>query len=352
MPIKFRCSYCRQFLGISRAKAGELVDCPTCGRSIRVPGLDGIALPVASVERDQQDSKLIRALDELANWNAAEFSAIAAPLNSEETEIPQPIAEPIPIEVPIAPQPVLVKSPVSVMQAADDAEVRMNGPAMDQALAELNQLAVAIPTHEVIATSQIRTTQWANSCLVTALLVTGISLAAFGLGWWLRSENSPPASPLSEDKPEVAVPEVLPAITGRISYRTADGSTLPDEGARILVLPLEREGKAKLPVDGFGGGDDPADRRVARAALMALGGDFFTADAAGQFAITLPNPGTFQIVVISRHVERGPSVVEPELVRSLSLYFDQPNRLLGQTKVQHGQVRYKGAAPVIWDHAF
>jgi hypothetical protein len=37
MPIRFRCQYCQQLLGIARRKAGSLVRCPTCQRDVEVP---------------------------------------------------------------------------------------------------------------------------------------------------------------------------------------------------------------------------------------------------------------------------------------------------------------------------
>tara|TARA_R110002072_G_scaffold155657_2_gene306003 strand:- start:11436 stop:12782 length:1347 start_codon:yes stop_codon:yes gene_type:complete len=67
MPIKFRCQHCRQFLGISRSKAGEIFDCPTCGWTLRVPDLDGSVKPLPDPGLDMGDSKLARALDELAS---------------------------------------------------------------------------------------------------------------------------------------------------------------------------------------------------------------------------------------------------------------------------------------------
>ncbi|NQV27089.1 MAG: hypothetical protein HQ518_22300, partial [Rhodopirellula sp.] len=67
MPIKFRCQHCRQFLGISRAKAGEIFDCPTCGWTLRVPDLDGTIRPLPGPGLDLEDSKLAQALDELAS---------------------------------------------------------------------------------------------------------------------------------------------------------------------------------------------------------------------------------------------------------------------------------------------
>jgi phage FluMu protein Com len=37
MPIRFRCAYCNQLLGISRRKSGTVVRCPTCAGQVVVP---------------------------------------------------------------------------------------------------------------------------------------------------------------------------------------------------------------------------------------------------------------------------------------------------------------------------
>src|SRR4051794_2343857 len=110
MPIKFRCNFCRQFLGISRAQAGGIVDCPTCGRSIRVPLLDGTLQPLPQPELNLQDTQLKRALDELARLANPDSSPVVVTFETatdaddeDENGIPQLIPEPIPIEVPIPP---------------------------------------------------------------------------------------------------------------------------------------------------------------------------------------------------------------------------------------------------------
>jgi hypothetical protein len=43
MPIRFRCAYCNQLLGIARRKAGTVVRCPTCAGQVVVPSADAIA---------------------------------------------------------------------------------------------------------------------------------------------------------------------------------------------------------------------------------------------------------------------------------------------------------------------
>jgi hypothetical protein len=37
MPIRFRCAYCNQLLGIARRKAGTVVKCPKCSGQVVVP---------------------------------------------------------------------------------------------------------------------------------------------------------------------------------------------------------------------------------------------------------------------------------------------------------------------------
>jgi hypothetical protein len=43
MPIRFRCAYCNQLLGIARRKAGTVVRCPTCAGQVVVPAADAAA---------------------------------------------------------------------------------------------------------------------------------------------------------------------------------------------------------------------------------------------------------------------------------------------------------------------
>lgn len=38
MPIRFRCAYCNQLMGIARRKSGTVVRCPTCTGQVVVPG--------------------------------------------------------------------------------------------------------------------------------------------------------------------------------------------------------------------------------------------------------------------------------------------------------------------------
>lgn len=46
MPIRFRCSYCNQLLGIARRKIGSVVRCPTCAGQVVVPSKSTVAAEV------------------------------------------------------------------------------------------------------------------------------------------------------------------------------------------------------------------------------------------------------------------------------------------------------------------
>lgn len=43
MPVRFRCAYCNQLLGIARRKAGTIVRCPTCSGQVVVPSIESVA---------------------------------------------------------------------------------------------------------------------------------------------------------------------------------------------------------------------------------------------------------------------------------------------------------------------
>src|SRR5262245_25016146 len=43
MPIRFRCAYCNQLMGIAKRKAGTVVRCPKCAGQVIVPDPGAVA---------------------------------------------------------------------------------------------------------------------------------------------------------------------------------------------------------------------------------------------------------------------------------------------------------------------
>ena len=85
MPIRFRCAYCNQLMGIASRKAGTVVKCPKCAGEIIVPALEETDAappePSASATGGQafEEDDFARYLDEPANGSAAQTEAPLAP---------------------------------------------------------------------------------------------------------------------------------------------------------------------------------------------------------------------------------------------------------------------------------
>ena len=397
MPIKFRCNFCRQFLGISRAQAGGVVDCPTCGRSIRVPLLDGTVQPLPTPELNLQDAHLARALDELAQLGdlldqplpVAKSAAMGFERESndngddgdEANQIPQPIPEPIPIEMPLAPTPIKLDRPVPVLEPPPNAssvasgQVASNVPSAREhersLMAELLSLAPPpaaqgspspqrsrtdeAPQSEVhsdvVASHESRSRRRPATSIRSAVAVLGLFLSGMFVERFVRVlESLSPAVSSPVVAPVVAA-DVPSELSGRITYKTAEGESQPDRGARLIVFPDERPGDVKLPAMGFRPADSEADARVATAAIKALGGTLATVDDAGRFQLDLP-AGSYRVLVLSRFQSRDEAqAADPALLKQLAAYFQNPTELLGRAEHHFSPLRIKGTGE-IWDHSF
>lgn len=369
MPIKFRCNYCRQFLGISRAQAGGIVDCPTCGRSIRVPMLDGTLQPIPQPELNLQDAHLSRALDELARLANPDSSPEAVVFDRSvdqdeeaENEIPQLIPEPIPIEVPIPPTPISIRP---AMQDADDDEsigdeapVSAGTPAATVArydvLAELAKLPPVDLDEKSSLRQSPRSVELRPPREIASIWKTALCVAGAFVGGMLferlvkvfESAGPKPNSVVTSTDEGSAKASDSSQVTGRVTYKSADGTSQPDRGARIIAFPLQREGEAKLSAVGFRAADAEADARVAAAALKAMGGGMATADDSGQFRLAIP-AGSYQLLILSHFQSRDEKQeTDPALQKLLATYFDKPDEVLGRVKYDFSPLRAKGTGDV------
>lgn len=366
MPIKFRCNYCRQFLGISRAQAGGIVDCPTCGRSIRVPLLDGSLPPLPQPELNLQDAQLSRALDELARLGNSNSSPVAVTFETameadeeDENGIPQLIPEPIPIEVPIPPTPIAINPP---MQDDESSEVPETGLAAASrgasisrdVLAELASVApadseFAARQREPVRAAESRPQRDLGSFPKTLVFVVVAFLAGMLFERFVKLFES--RGPVSQNVAGPVAPgevkdQAISQVAGRVTYKSADGTSQPDRGARIIAFPVQREGEAKLSVIGFRPADSDADAHVASATLRAMGGAVATADESGQYRLEIP-AGTYHLLILShfqlRDEKQSP---DAELQKVLANYFDRPGDLLGRVAYDFSPLRVKGTGDV------
>ena len=386
MPIKFRCQHCRQFLGISRGKAGAVVDCPKCGRSIRVPDLDGNVKPLPKPGLNLKDSDLRDALDELANIgqeveapeslqdNEANLDAKPAKLEViqlQPVEPAKPIVMPMPqVNAPV-PKEVDEDRGWRTTRQADDAWKAVlelgEGDSSDEPVVSADPSAAPQLNDPILPTRGPAKSSAASSRLNnTSVIVAAVGVAAliFTIGFWIgrvtaiRSESVANTDATNADSNSATgngVGAVLAAnasLRGRITYRTETGDRKPDKGARVIVLPSNYSGKTKLKLDGFRASDSAQDQRVAKATIQAMGGDFAITDDAGSYSATLSSAGQFHVVVLSNSLSR-PETEDIKSIESLiGQYFERPTQLIGRVSAHTESVRYSGQETAPWDHSF
>lgn len=349
MPIKFRCNYCRQFLGISRNRAGGVVDCPTCGRTIRVPDLDGSLAPVPTPGLNAEDEHLARALAELGALAHVDVSAlpVAEDLEEPDDEIPQPLPEPVPMEIPIPITPSVVSLDLPAIPSLQTAPTSQ---AQSDLLAEL---AAASPHEFPVSQPTVITPQISPKGLILVAFAPVISLLlGFGLGWWFSSLWRP-ANGESLAAVPVAAKEQTADVRGRISYQTEDGAIEPDIGATVLLLPDNWDAASRLGPAGLRPADAEADQHFVAAAITGMDGRLGLTDAQGEYQISLPHAGAYRILVISRLSARADEVAIADMdLANLQHYLQDPEVTIGQRSYLLKSVEVRDGHATVWDHQF
>lgn len=384
MPIKFRCIHCRQFLGISHAKAGCVVDCPTCGRSVRVPPRDGHAEAVPDPKIDLQDSALADALNEVSLIGQAAFNETASDPEEAESQqssgiiktiAPAPTPEPIELDPVSAAEPVsFPESPVetqssSAHPAAVTATLTVEEDVLLEPVVREHELPTAAPL-SLQERQQIRRASRSNNqsggwwfALILGVIL--LTAGAGGIGYMYGTQqfadnqsggrdpsNTNPRNGTSETNTTLSA-NVTSAFKGQITFKTEEGISKPDANARVLLFPQTREGQVKLPVAGFRTADSEHDFRTVTAAFKSLGGNVAIVDAEGNFETFLPTAGAYHILVLSNHLSREDTEPIPDALRELlANYFDRPDSLLGHVQFYYGQVRYQADKTEPWYYSF
>ncbi len=354
MPIKFHCQHCDQLLGISRSRAGAVVDCPQCGRSLRVPELDGRTrkLPKAAANA-KTDSGLMSALSELsALGTLAESDGIsesyAAP--AAAVQMPQTVPE------RIAATPIPLERIEEDDRNFPDGEFDDGPYALTESLEELAHFGDSDHNQTISDDLLTEMKQVSEPSASPLLLMFGgllLTLCSAGGGWWMGRTTQLNAPSPTGNIEQAAVAEIQqpnrqeriakkPAsgtLSGTITFVDSTGTPQPDSGSLVLLLPAEHTGSFRLHARAFRKGPDDSDRIATLAALSAIGGAVTTAAQDGSYQLDAPESSANVLVIISRHQRRPNDVpLDESTVAFLESWFDSTSHMCGQLAVKVSDV--------------
>jgi hypothetical protein len=107
MPIRFRCAYCNQLMGIARRKAGTVIRCPNCAGQVIVPkpepGADDLPAPHVTAPQPALKEKppLFEGsdFDKIFEDAATGAGGFEPQLFSSPAPPPPPVHQPIPQQI-------------------------------------------------------------------------------------------------------------------------------------------------------------------------------------------------------------------------------------------------------------
>jgi len=306
MAIKFRCPHCRQFLGISTTKAGTLVDCPACGRSVLVPDHGGAANGAKQAARSGDHPDLVNALHELSSLDSTDADD-SAPL------ILPDLVEP---ELTSALRELAAVAPVALRSAVKLAQPTAAGQSANGRVS------------------------WLPLMLVLPAFAAGLLLGTF----WKSSDHpdATEADPKSTVAPATAIPPPAASerqLKGTVRFVNNSGISAADAGAIVLLLPTENTTTLRLDARPLREPADSKARKAIEAALETFGGSVHQADDVGTWTALVPSNAAFTMTVISRHRSRPDSQPIPaEILESLSLWFDSPIHITGRLAIKQSLV--------------
>ncbi len=142
MPIRFRCAYCNQLMGISHRKMGTIVRCPKCSGQVVVPQIEGtpdddeprhdgeMAAAVKALEDPELEMLLAGAAHEAAGQGKRKAKRRGPPRAFLEIDVEplDPLPPPLPAAAPESPIPSL-SSPAPIVPSPAAPSLAASAPA-------------------------------------------------------------------------------------------------------------------------------------------------------------------------------------------------------------------------------
>lgn len=296
MPIRFRCVACRQLLSIGWRKAGTEIQCPKCGRSQVVPSEEEAAAALAAEAAARSQSS-----------SPAPAGIFIFDEEPEEETLSGPGSG--------------ISSPSASSGVAGFGFASAAAPE-GRSLAGGLSVPLGRPPKEVIWISH-------RTVYLQALLIFGVGLGGFVLGYWLGWADSPARSV----PPPPAEPPGPILLEGRLFYRPEPLQVRPEEGAVVIFLPADRTPEERFVTIGLRPQDPPpGPNNPTVQAIVRFGGAYTRTDREGNFLVQLPTPGDYSILLISRHARRTDAAVPEPILTEMKRYFPEPRNLIEQAK--------------------
>lgn len=133
-------------------------------------------------------------------------------------------------------------------------------------------------------------------------------------------------------------------VSGTISYASG-GRTIPDGGAVVLFLPQTKDPGRAIAAEGLRPEEQLPNAPLAGAEeLRNLGGAYTRADDNGRYQVQLAEPGTYYVLVLSRHARRGAGqdIQTQDLVK-LRRFVENASDLLADSRYQFTTESVRGS---------
>ena len=170
-------------------------------------------------------------------------------------------------------------------------------------------------------------------------------LLAWG-GYFLGSRRGTPALELESG-------EVL--LSGAVLYWDDKQQVMPDQGAVVLLLPVNRQPPTPLSARVFQPGQRPKPNDPNLLKLEEWDGALARVDGSGNYRLAVPGPGKYWVLIVSRHARRSHQQrVAPEVMQRLQTWFTPAGVLIGRSKYlfQEVEVPANPSGPVVLNHFF
>lgn len=292
MPIRFNCKHCGQKLSVGSQRAGTKANCPRCKEIVRVPG-EVVKPGKASLAA----SMLVM---------SGEGAAVETAPPSDEPTGPPIASEHYPTDHVAENAADGYDAPLETSELVfDTAPSIVTGAESPNIVQQTDYNLVSFPRYVL----------YAQAALLAVVAIICFTLGALMGRAFLRAPDGVAVGPCS--------------VSGIV--KVTDGLTVKaDEGAVVFILPQDvRNITERAPVAGFRPRDSaPEGTHRGLAILREMGAGQARTDKEGKYKITVPKPGKYYVLVISRSKTGAMDVGKQQIAR----FFENANDLLGTQK--------------------